>query len=128
MIPDSLSALAGQVLIAGFPAGPLPEGLRELARRGELGGFILFKRNLFGTGEHAMRRTVAQNAELIAACNAAVPPVMAVDQEGGRVQRLAAPLLQLPPMRALGELGDSALTFECGRVLGAQLRLLGFNL
>lgn len=130
MIPESLSALAGQVLLAGFPEGPLPDGLRDLSQRGELGGFILFRRNLFATSPDAVERISEQNAELIAACSigSAPPPVIAIDQEGGRVQRLSAPVLQLPPMRKLGMLDDTALTFECARVLGAQLAVLGVSL
>jgi beta-N-acetylhexosaminidase len=129
MIPDSLAALAGQVLVAGFPAGPLPEPLVGMAKRAELSGFILFRRNVTHAEVQLQASALAaQNAALIAAFGSELPPLIAVDQEGGRVQRLRAPVLELPPMRALAALGDPALTQECGRVLGAQLAALGFNL
>ena len=46
MIADSVRKLAGQALVAGFPAGEPPAELLAAAGRGELGGFILFRRNL----------------------------------------------------------------------------------
>lgn len=139
MTSDSLAALAGQVLIAGYPAGALPDALRDLAGRGELGGFILFRRNLTRAIARAhggapqleqlpLAEIAAQHAALIAACPGELPPIIAIDQEGGRVARLKAPVLELPPMRVLGSLGDEAVTFSAGRILGAQLKALGVSL
>ncbi|MFQ3622657.1 MAG: hypothetical protein SNJ73_03835, partial [Acetobacteraceae bacterium] len=48
-------------------------------------------------------------------------PLVAIDQEGGRVQRLGPPVVQLPPMRRLGELDDVELTRAAARALGRQL-------
>ena len=118
-----IGVCAGQVLVAGFPAGEPPADLLGLAGQGALGGFILFKRNL-GAPEEVAR----QNARLIAACPPDLPPWIALDQEGGRVARLGPPVLRLPPMRVLGDLGDTGLTERAGELLGRQLRLLGFNL
>lgn len=129
MPSDLLHALAGQVLVAGFPAGPLPDALRELADRGAIGGFILFGRNLTrGADQLPIAAIAAQHAALIAACRDALPPIIAIDQEGGRVARLKAPVLQLPAMRVLGTLDDAELTRAAGRILGAQLKALGVSL
>lgn len=116
---------AGQVLIAGFPAGPVPDSLSELARSGDLGGFILFKRNL--PGAESLADVAMLTSTLRALCPADVPPWIAVDQEGGRVARLGPPLLKLPPMRRVGALDDVALTARVAEALGQQLALLGFN-
>src|SRR5688500_3814942 len=95
MTSDSLEAQAGQVLIVGFPAGPLPTALADRASGKALGGFILFRRNLVRQGgeQLAPRELAAQNAALIAASPDELPPIIAIDQEGGRVARLKAPLL-----------------------------------
>lgn len=125
MIADSVRKLAGQVLVAGFAGHePAPE-LCAAAARAELGGFILFRRNLGDPPQIA-----ELTGRLIAACAAAAeaPPWIAVDQEGGRVQRLDPPVLALPPMRVLGEIDDAALTERAAHVLGRQLAALGFNL
>jgi beta-N-acetylhexosaminidase len=83
---------------------------------------VLFRRNL-----GALDEVAALCARLIAAFPAGAPPFLAVDQEGGRVQRLGPPVLQLPPMRSLGQLDDPALTEAAAYLLGQQLAALGFN-
>lgn len=134
MIAESLSASntapalrnlrvsAGQVLLAGFPGRePPPELLRE-AERGALGGYVLFKRNLGDFQEVA-----ALCERLARSCPDDQPPWIAIDQEGGRVQRLGAPVLQLPPARAFGRIDDPGLTEEAAFLLGQQLAALGIN-
>ncbi len=118
-----LEACAGQVLLAGFPAGEPPAALLDLAAAGSLGGFILFRRNL---------GSPCEVAELLARLRAAAPPEappwLGVDQEGGRVARLGAPVVRLPAMRVLGDIDDPQLTRDAAALLGRQLGLLGFNL
>ena len=46
MTNAGLRRLAGQVLVAGFPGTEAPEELLRACERGELGGILLFKRNL----------------------------------------------------------------------------------
>lgn len=122
MIADSVRKLAGHALVAGFQGSALPGDLLRAAKAGELGGFILFRRNLGGPAEVAeLTRSLAQ------AYPGDLPPFICVDQEGGRVQRLGPPVLQLPPMRAFGNLDDVALTEQAGDCLGRQLAALGFN-
>lgn len=132
MIPDSAAALAGQVLVVGFGAGPLPQALRHAAEQGQLGGFILFRRNLelaeAGSVQARIEPIVALLAELRRIFPRDLPPLLGVDQEGGRVARLGPPVLRLPAMRALGRHGDAALTRDAAALLGAQLRALGFTM
>jgi beta-N-acetylhexosaminidase len=119
----TIAQYAGQVLLAGFgPSGPSAR-LAELASTGQLGGFVLFRRNLAG-----MQEIAELNARLLALAPSELPLWIAVDQEGGRVARLGAPVLRLPPMRTLGQLDDPQLTRDAARVLGQQLAALGFNL
>lgn len=117
----TLSELAGQLLIAGYPAGAPPDEIREALRSDALGGVILFSRNLRG-GPYAAAEEISELAEI-----AAFTPFVAIDQEGGRVQRLRNPVLELPPMRALGDRDDVELTRAAARALGAQLAAIGFN-
>lgn len=127
MITESVRKLAGQALCVGFAGRELPPELRAAAARGELGGFILFRRNLGDPGEIAELTNGLLRAHAEGAADG-VPPWLAVDQEGGRVQRLGRPVLQLPPMRVLGKLDDPGLTERAGVVLGRQLAALGFNM
>ncbi|MCA9493464.1 MAG: beta-N-acetylhexosaminidase, partial [Myxococcales bacterium] len=49
-------------------------------------------------------------------------------QEGGRVQRLKAPLTVLPPMLHVGNTRDPNVAVAVGQLLGDELAALGFNL
>ncbi|MBI4704614.1 MAG: beta-N-acetylhexosaminidase [Deltaproteobacteria bacterium] len=119
----SLPELCGQLLVGGFDGAALaPSFAREL-HAGRRGGAILFRRNC---------RDLAQVAELcaaIAACApaSAPPPLIGVDQEGGRVCRLPTPFFTLPAMRELGKIGDPALTGQAAEQVGRELRSLGIN-
>jgi beta-N-acetylhexosaminidase len=109
--------------MAGFSGPEPPAELLAAAGRGELGGFILFRRNL---GPIAAVAELTQR--LLGSCPVELPPWIAVDQEGGRVQRLGPPVAQLPDMRSLGRIDDVGLTEHAAHVLGQQLHALGFNL
>lgn len=117
------AALASRTVIAGFEGTSLPDDLRGPIARGELGGIVLFKRNIEGVGQVA-----ALIGEARRASGEGPRPIVAVDQEGGRVARLGAPLAVLPPMRAVGAADDVALTGELGALVGSELAALGFTL
>jgi beta-N-acetylhexosaminidase len=118
---DDAERWAGQVIVAGFPAGPPPSALLDALSDEALGGVVLFKRNL-GTPLE-----IAALVRRIADATVGPGPLVAIDQEGGRVQRLGPPVLQLPPMRRLGERDDVELTRMAARALGRQLAALGIN-
>jgi beta-N-acetylhexosaminidase len=77
----------------------LDDDEREWLETPAAGGVILFSRNF---------ENPAQLAALVDAVHAIrTPPLLvAVDQEGGRVQRFREPFTVLPPMRSLGHLHD----------------------
>lgn len=100
---------------------------RELLRHPLAGGVILFARNTPDAD------TVAALARDIHALRS--PPLLvAMDQEGGRVQRLREGVTRLPPMSAIGELWDDnpekarALARETGWLMAAELLALGVDL
>jgi beta-N-acetylhexosaminidase len=113
----------GQLLFAGFEGTELPVDLAGLVREGRVGGVVLFARNL---------RDPVQVRELVARLHGLAPndtPLcVAIDQEGGRVQRLRAPWTEWPPMRRLGERDDLAETARVARALARELSDLGIDL
>jgi beta-N-acetylhexosaminidase len=90
---------------------------------GELGGIILFRRNLDN-----VHQSSALIARFAGQSPSDLPLLVAVDQEGGRVARLGAPVLKLPPMRRLAGLDDPDLTRRAATLLGRQLAAIGFTM
>jgi beta-N-acetylhexosaminidase len=118
-----LPRLCGQLIVGGFDGPELPERYARALREGRRGGAILFRRNLPDIP------TAARLCEAIRATSPPdLPPFLGVDQEGGRVTRLPAPFLTLPPMRLLGELDDPGLVRRAGQAVATELAAVGFNL
>ena len=112
----------GQLAIAGFAGHSIPPDLRSLAREFDLGGIILFARNVEAPEQVA---ELAREAQTLAQ---ELPLWVSVDQEGGRVARLKAPFTVWPPMLTLGRSGDEALAARFARALAAELKAVGISL
>jgi beta-N-acetylhexosaminidase len=113
----------GQLLFAGFEGTELPEDLAALIAAGRVGGVTLFARNV-GSPEQ-LRSLVS---ELHERAPADAPLTVAIDQEGGRVQRLRAPWTEWPPMRRLGDRGSLEDSEAVARALGRELADLRVDL
>lgn len=112
----------GQIAIAGFAGHSIPSDLRSLAHEFDLGGVILFARNVEAPDQVA---EVSREAQSLAR---ELPLWVSVDQEGGRVARLKAPFTIWPPMATLGRSGDERLAERFARALAAELRAVGISL
>ena len=130
----TLEEMVGQMLMIGFRGtsfnaqSPLGEALKQ----GHLGGVILYDVDVARGGALRNIRSVAQVRDLTAALQeyAARPLLIAVDEEGGQVSRLA-PRLGLEKTDSawtLGQKDDPALTRRAGQRIGRQLRQVGVNL
>lgn len=130
----------GQLLWVGFPSTTVPADLRARLDAGRVGVTILFKRNLvietitagdFSREVIDLDALCALNAELHRAAPDGTPTLIAVDQEGGVVQRIREPATRWPPMRAHDALGvpdDEVLAEQVGTAMGRELRALGFDI
>ena len=113
----------GQLLFAGFEGKQVPSALASLIEQGRVGGVILFTRNL---GDH--RHVAGLVSTLRRLAPEAAPLTVAIDQEGGRVQRLRSPWTEWPPMRRLGDVNDLELTRSFASALALELTHLGIGL
>lgn len=113
----------GQLLWIGFAGPEVTPALHGKLERGEAGATILFKRNLRYDGDvcdidHLMSLTqllhVGDN-------------LIAVDQEGGLVQRVKTPATVWPPMMRLAAHPEE-VSEEVGFAIGSELRALGFDI
>ena len=116
-----MRSLAAQTLIVGIPGPTVDDHARRVVSELSVAGVILFRRNVTSPEDtFALIRSLrALRKE---------PLILAVDQEGGRVQRLRAPLTEFPPMRAVGERDDPALAREVGAQLAREMLAVGFDL
>jgi beta-N-acetylhexosaminidase len=131
---QALSADVGQLLWLGFDGLEPPETLLRDITAGDAGAVVLFQRNLrqFDGGRTDLSALAALTAALHAAAPAAGPPLwLAMDQEGGSVQRVRAPATVWPPMLSFDELpsdvDDAALAERVGEALGLELVALGID-
>ena len=119
-LDPGLRRLALRTLLAAFPGTSAPQWAVDLVGEG-LAGYTLFGYNIVDT---------TQVAAVAAALRAARHDVViAIDEEGGDVTRLAhATGSPYPGNAALGAVGDASLTQRVYEAIGGELAALGINL
>jgi beta-N-acetylhexosaminidase len=115
-----LRTLAGQLLTFGFDGTEVSDGLRSALKTLQPGGIILFARNIESPRQtHALLKAAQKEAE--------IPLFRCVDMEGGTVDRLKNAIGPAPSVEEVVETGDKAFYREHGRLIGGEVRALGFN-
>ena len=122
----TLQTMQGRVMIDVSGTTLTPEERARLSHP-QTGGVILFSRNF---------ESVDQLSALTTDIHGLRSPtlIMAVDHEGGRVQRFKEGFTRIPAMQALGRIWerdeDGAMTLarQCGFVLAAELRCCGVDM
>lgn len=127
----SLEQKAGQVLLASF-AGLDVEAHAKTVERLHLAGSIVMGDNVpaTATGQvdtSAMRAATDRLQRAARADGRTWPGLIGVDQEGGLVARLRAPLTEWPAPMSYGAAGSDPLAADAGRALSAELAGVGFN-
>jgi beta-N-acetylhexosaminidase len=122
MSPLPLHRRIGRLAIVGCAGTSVSPDLKALARDFDLGGVILFARNVEAPGQ------VAEMAREIRDLARDLPPWVSVDQEGGRVARLRRPFTEWPAMATLGRSGDDALAGRFARALAREMLAVGISL
>ena len=89
------------------------------------GGFIIFNKNL-----ESPKQLKILMGDLKGACK--ITPVMAIDEEGGRIARLANHenfnLKKFESMEAIGRTGDAAQAFAAAKIIGGYIKEYGFTM
>lgn len=99
---------------------------KQLITNPHVGGIILFARNF---------ESVEQIRALVAEIRAIRPDIiLAVDQEGGRVQRFREGFVKIPPMKVLGDLYDKdpdtarQRSYQCGWLMASEVLAVGVDI
>ena len=118
----TLTRLADAILIPPFPGASAPGWILDALRHG-LAGVTLFGQNI-AAPDQVRALTAGLRAAVIG-----VDPVIAIDEEGGDVTRVAyADGSPYPGNAALGAVDDTTLTRSVYQAIGADLATLGINL
>jgi beta-N-acetylhexosaminidase len=111
----------GQLIITGLPGTQLDLMTRGLLETIQPGGVLLSAHNI---------ESAQQVVELTSSVRSLlrVPPLIAVDQEGGRVDRLKGIYSPMPSADLLRASGDASIADRFGEITAEALRTLGFNI
>jgi beta-N-acetylhexosaminidase len=120
----TLSEKAGQLVIVGMDGYDINENTRLLVEEKKVGGFVLFGKNIESSEQllgliNALKSLNSKNK---------VPIFAAVDEEGGSVSRMPGEFEKLPANREIGELNNTALCFEIGKLLADEIKAFGYNM
>jgi beta-N-acetylhexosaminidase len=127
MAPDTAQYILslGQLFMAGLPGVTLDDSTRNLIEEFRINNFIYFKRNV-----ESPEQLKKLSGDLYKVCTQSNlgPPLIAIDQEGGSVTRLAPPFTQFPDARVLAqaENPENALS-DYASVCSSELKGIGVN-
>lgn len=124
----SLRDMIGQMLMLGFkgqtPKDKGSKAVHELLKSGQIGGLIFMGRNM---------ASKAQITKLVSHLKKAppktLPPFLAIDQEGGQVQRLKEQhgFTTIPTASSIALGKDQIFALQTYQTLADELALAGFN-
>ncbi len=122
----TLDQRIGQLVMAGFHGVEPSDDIIRLIEREQVGGVILFSRNLRDARQ--TRALTARLQQIARAAGHPYPLLIATDQENGLVRRLGADATVFPGNMALGAVGDEEMTFAVAQATARELRALGINM
>lgn len=119
----TLEQKIGQLMMVGFAGTGIDDEVEALVKGRQVGGVCMFKRNI-----ESAEQIAHLNDDLRRLFDDAIPPFIALDQEGGNVVRIRDGNVVLPGNMALGATHSPRLAYEAGRAQAEDLMLLGFNM
>lgn len=116
----------GQLFFIGISGYTLTSEEKKFIVENNIGGIVLFGRNVSTPEQvHALCSEIQALRHEMPGQH---PLFIAIDMEGGRVARLKNPFTVWPPLKKLGDIDSTALSFHFASAMGAELRAVGINL
>ena len=112
----------GQMFMIGLQGESLTRDEQLVIEECGFGGFILFSHNCCGPEQ------ILSLCRSLWESNLKTPPLIGIDQEGGRVHRLANPFTHFPAAALVGRRDDPNLAYRAARATAVELALVGVNL
>ena len=118
----TLREKVGQMIMCSILGSKMQPRLQKFLRDVQPGGITIFSYNIKSpTQLRQLNRSIYRQLS-------AVPPFIAIDQEGGMVTRIKKQIPELPGNMALGAARSATLSKRAGEVLGEGLSAYGFNM
>lgn len=118
-------AKIGQLLIVSIPGPALDSGTAQYLQNNKIGNVLLFGKNIISPEQtQELTKSLKQNALEFTQ----IPLFIGVDEEGGRVSRVPAPMEKTPAAKKIGDTKDPEKAYQAGRLIAQNLKGLGINL
>ncbi|MCX6338666.1 MAG: beta-N-acetylhexosaminidase [Candidatus Aureabacteria bacterium] len=117
--------MQGERFIFGFEAGSVTAPVEKMIAEWRISGVVLFSRNVKSARQLA---SLCRELQAIQKRVSPLPLIIAVDQEGGSVNRIADGATHFPSPMAVAAAGDVDLAGRIGYAMGCQLMRLGVNM
>ena len=118
----SLAEKAGQVVICGLKGYEIDSDVTSLIQDSKVGGVILFAKNIKDSTQLATITNSIKNLS-----NPEIPPIIAIDEEGGMVTRMPSDIESMPSAYSIAQTGSTDLCYQSGEIIGKQLNALGLS-
>ncbi len=122
----SLEAKIGQLFMFGFAGTELTPFIQRQITENNLGGVILFSRNIRSPEQVARLNHKLQ--ELTEGAPSQAGLFISADQEGGTIARLTKGVVVAPSAMALGATDSETMTENVCDISGLELRTVGINM
>lgn len=121
----TLEEKAGQMFLIGFNGTRMNDYLREIITGWKIGGIVFSIRNV----ENPFQvRDLIQEAQELALKENGIPLIITINQEGGDRTCFLESLSRNPGNMAIGATHDPEWAYTAARIVGTELRALGFNM
>ena len=120
----SLQEKIGQMIIIGMDTNYITDRIKNMILKYKIGGIILYRKN-FNTYQDMLK--LIKNLKDLNRENK-IPLFIAIDQEGGRVNRMPKEIKNLPSANQIAIVGGEELVRASANITGQILRKSGFNL
>ncbi|GKZ02024.1 glycoside hydrolase family 3 [Paraclostridium bifermentans] len=112
----TLDEKIGQMVLSGFNGTDFNGELDTLINDLKVGGVILFSRNIKDSNQLKKLNLDIEEA------NKNIPVLISIDEEGGRVNRLAKNIKTFESAKSIGDKGDIKYAYENGKEIGKTLK------
>lgn len=124
----SIEEKVGQLLMTHFNGEIFNDDAQQLIQKAHIGGIIYYN---WANGLHSPQQVQKLSNDLqkhARAQHLSIPLLIAIDQEGGLVNRLVSGFTIFPGNYALGQSNEPEFAFSSALATGSEMRAVGINM